>query len=73
MVNTENDFGARHDDQAGDRGISYSDIAILIRSSTNVRSYQDALRQRGIPSIVRAGPELFSQPEVLLFIRILAK
>jgi DNA helicase-2/ATP-dependent DNA helicase PcrA len=73
MVIPNDDIGARHDDRDGDRGISYSDVAILIRSSTDVRTYQDALRRAGIPSVVRAGPDLFSQPEVLLFLALLAE
>lgn len=73
MINPNEDRGARHDDRDGDRGISYSDIAILLRSSTDVRTYQNALMRAGIPSVVRAGPDLFSQPEVLLFLALLAE
>lgn len=73
MVSSAEELGARHDDPEGDRGLSYSDIAILIRSSTDVRTYQDALTMAGIPSVVRAGPDLFSQPEVLLFLALLAE
>jgi len=73
MVRQETDQGARHDDRGDDRGISYSDIAILIRSSTDVRTYQDALRRHTIPVVVRAGPDLFSQPEVLLFLALLSQ
>ena len=56
----------------GPRGLSHSDIAILVRSSTDVRSYQDALRAVGIPAVVRGGPDLFSQPESLLVVSALA-
>lgn len=73
LVRMDDDLGARHDDPNGDRGLSYSDIAILLRSSTDVRMYQEALRRVGIPSVVRAGPDLFSQPEVLLFLSLLAE
>ena len=73
MVRPADDQGARHDDREDDRGISYSDVAILIRSSTDVRTYQETLRRYGIPSVVRAGPDLFSQAEVLLFLALLAK
>lgn len=73
MVRTEQDAGVRHDDREAERGLSYSDIAVLIRSSTDVRTYQDALRRHGVPSVVRAGPDLFSQPEVLLFLALLAE
>jgi len=73
MVNLNEDQGVRHDDREGERGLSYSDIAILIRSSTDVRTYQEILRSHGIPAVVRAGPDLFSQPEVLLFLSLLAR
>ena len=64
--------GAFHDEGAGARGLTLSDIAVLVRSGTDIRTYQDALRERGIPAVVRGGPDLFSQPEVLLFLAALA-
>lgn len=64
--------GARHDTRDGDRGLTYSDVAVLVRSSTDARTYMTALRDHGIPAIVRAGPDLFSQPEVLLVAGVLA-
>lgn len=63
----EGDQGAFHDTRGGSRGITYSDIGVLVRSSTDARTYQEALRIAGIPAVVRAGPDLFAQPEVLLF------
>ncbi|WP_045827464.1 ATP-dependent helicase [Teredinibacter turnerae] len=61
--------GAEHDKGEGQvRGVALSDIAILVRSSTDVRTYMTALEREGIPCIVRAGPDLFSQPEVLLLL-----
>lgn len=60
------DQGARHDSRDGDRGLKYSDIAVLLRSTTDARTYMTTLRSHGIPAVVRAGPDLFSQPEVLL-------
>jgi DNA helicase-2/ATP-dependent DNA helicase PcrA len=39
----------------------------LVRSSTDARTYQKALQDAGVPAVVRAGPDLFAQPEVLLF------
>lgn len=61
--------GALHDRRDGKhRGLTLSDVAILVRSSTDVRTYMRVLEESGIPSIVRAGPDLFSQPEVLFFI-----
>ena len=65
--------GAKHDKRGGKfRGITLSDIAVLIRSSTDARTYMAALEASGIPCIVRAGPDLFSQPEVLFFLSALA-
>ena len=61
--------GALHDKRDGSqRGLTLSDVAILVRSSTDVRTYMRVLEDAGIPSIVRAGPDLFSQPEVLFFV-----
>ncbi|HEV3272832.1 MAG TPA: ATP-dependent DNA helicase [Candidatus Methylacidiphilales bacterium] len=61
--------GALHDRRDGKyRGLALSDVAVLVRSSTDVRTYMRALEEAGIPSVVRAGPDLFSQPEVLLFV-----
>lgn len=73
LVQTHEDAGegAFHDDSEGSRGLMLSDIAVLVRSATDIRSYQEALRQCGIPAIVRGGPDLFSQPEVLLFLSAL--
>jgi DNA helicase-2/ATP-dependent DNA helicase PcrA len=64
--------GAQHDKKDGaTRGIALSDLAILVRSTTDVRAYMRGLEAAGIPSVVRAGPDLFSQPEVLLFVAAL--
>ena len=72
IVPTETE-GAEHDRRDGSiRGLALSDIAVLVRSSTDVRTYMSVLEDSGIPSIVRAGPDLFSQPEVLLFVGALA-
>ena len=65
--------GAVHDKKDGGvRGLALSDLAILLRASTEVRVYMRALEAAGIPCVVRAGPDLFSQPEVLLFVGALA-
>ncbi|MCS1409805.1 MAG: hypothetical protein M2R45_02991 [Verrucomicrobia subdivision 3 bacterium] len=53
-------------------GLALSDIAVLVRSSTDVRTCIQALEVAGIPSIVRAGPDLYSQPEALMFLGALA-
>src|SRR6266853_189146 len=65
--------GALHDKKDGSkRGLSMSDIAILVRSSTDVRTYMQALEAADIPCVVRAGPDLFSQPEVLFLLAAMA-
>ena len=64
--------GARHDTADGHRGISYADVAVLVRSTTDARTYMSALEAAGIPAVFRAGPDLFGQPEVLLFLSLLA-
>jgi DNA helicase-2/ATP-dependent DNA helicase PcrA len=73
LVPHESNGGARHDKRGGGvRGLSLSDVALLVRSSTDVRTYMDALNRAGIACVVKAGPDLFSQPEVLLFLSALA-
>lgn len=65
--------GARHDKKDGsERGLSLADVAILVRSSTDVRTYMQVLEKAGVPCVVKAGPDLFSQPEVLLFVAAIA-
>jgi DNA helicase II / ATP-dependent DNA helicase PcrA len=65
--------GAMHDKRDGShRGLALSDVAVLVRSSTDVRSYMQALEEAGVPCVVRAGPDLFSQPEILFFLAALA-
>lgn len=72
LVPTESE-GALHDKRDGSkRGLTLSDIAVFVRSSTDVRTYMQALESAGIPCVVKAGPDLFSQPEVLLFVATLA-
>ncbi len=63
LVDGGNLHGAAH----GKRGIGYADVGVLLRSSTSARVYMKALQRSGIPAVFRAGPDLFSQPEVLLF------
>lgn len=73
LVRPASDDGAEHDDGSKLRGLKYSDVAILVRSATDIRAYQDALRAVAIPAVVRAGPDLFSQPECLLAIAAFAR
>lgn len=66
---------ARHDKPRSSeyRGLALSDIAVLVRTSRDARQYMKALADRGIAAVVRAGPDLFSQPEVLLILSALAE
>jgi len=64
--------GAKHDAKDGWRGICLPDIAVLLRSTTNARTYVEALERKGIPAVFRTGPDLFSQPEVLLFMAVMS-
>lgn len=68
----EDGTGAVTDKRDGERGLSYSDVTVLIRSSTDARTYMRALERAGIPAVVKAGPDLFSQPEILLFLGALS-
>lgn len=64
--------GATHDARDADRGLTYADVAILVRSGTDIRVYQEALRAANVPAVVRGGPDLFSQPETLLVVSAFA-
>lgn len=63
--------GAVQDDKDGERGIGYSDVAVLLRVSTDARKFMTALQNRNVPAVFRAGADLYSQPEVLLFLALL--
>ena len=75
LVPANSKKGARHDRRSGEghRGIALSDIAILVRSTTSAQTYMQALADKNIPAVVRAGPDLFSRPEILLFVSALAE
>lgn len=73
LVNPSTREGALHDSADGERGLVHSDIAILLRTSSDARQYMSVLEQAGIPAVFRAGPDLFAQPEVLLFIGALGR
>lgn len=59
-------LGAAHGEGENRRGISYGDVAILVRSATDISVYKDTLRGAGIPAVVRGGADLFSQIEVIV-------
>ena len=64
--------GAAHDDGDGERGLTYADVAVLLRSRRDLATYVEALERRGIPVVVRGSPQLLLQPEVLLCVAALA-
>lgn len=54
-----------HDKRTGAyRAFEYGDAAILMRSLTQVKRYEDALRARGIPFVTLAGRGYYNRPEV---------
>ena len=63
--------GARHGEGDRERGLGLGDIAILVRSSTDISTYQAALHRENIAAVVRGGADLFSRPEVLAFLSAL--
>ncbi|MCW2981310.1 MAG: helicase UvrD [Solirubrobacterales bacterium] len=65
-------LGAAMDVAAGEeRGLTFADVAILIRSGTDARTYMRALQAKGIPAVFTGG-DLFSQPEILFVMAALA-
>ncbi len=51
--------------------IKCSDIVILLRSMTNAKLYEEALKVRGIPCKSSGDKEFFESPEVLLIVSML--
>jgi ATP-dependent helicase/nuclease subunit A len=45
-------------------GLSFRDMALLLRSTTDLHAYEHALRARGIPTAVAAGRGFFQKSEV---------
>ncbi len=54
----------QRDDSEGPRDAEYGDIAILFRALSDVRTYERALRQRGIPYYLIAGQGLYRRQEI---------
>lgn len=73
LVDSGRDLGAAHDEDQGERGLTYGDIGILLRNTKDARTYADVLRERDIPTVFKAGPDLFSQPEVLMAMGVLGR
>ena len=72
LVDEAAETGVPHDiDDTELRGLGLSDIAVLTRTSTDTRTYLEALDHNGIAAVVRAGPDLFKRPEVLLLLSAL--
>lgn len=63
----EDMLGMPYQDQSGgpERGLAWGDMAILLRSVRKDGGvFIDALRERGIPFVVRGVQQLFDQPEI---------
>ncbi|MBB6099684.1 ATP-dependent helicase/nuclease subunit A [Deinobacterium chartae] len=46
------------------RALRWSDVAILLRVRSDMKTYEEALAQAGIPFVVHGGRGLFERPEV---------
>lgn len=53
------------EDKEGPRAPRYEDVAILLRSRTNLGLIERALRDAGIPYVVAKGAGFYEQPEIL--------
>jgi exodeoxyribonuclease V beta subunit len=49
--------------QPMNRSLQPKDIAILVRTNTQARQYQAALRQAGVPSVLNSTESVFASPE----------
>lgn len=71
---TEARFVAETVARAGESGVPYEDIALLMRSvKTSAKPFEDALRQRGIPYHTIGGAGFYDRQEVkdiLAFLRV---
>lgn len=51
-------------------GFAYRDVAVLLRSRTNLAAYENALRQAGIPYCVLGGLGFFTKQEIIDLLNI---
>jgi|GEM_PF-608919 len=51
-------------DAKGARKAGYGDIALLFRTTTHLRAYEEAFRRRGIPFLVNMGTGFYARPEI---------
>jgi len=58
-------------DREAARPVRYGDIAILLRRTTHLHVYEEALERRGVPYYVVAGRGFYKQQEVLDIIHLL--
>ncbi len=56
---------------AGTPGVHFKDIAILLRTRTRLKEFENALRRHGIPFIVAGGIGFFQQQEIYDFANLL--
>ncbi|MGR9115711.1 MAG: exodeoxyribonuclease V subunit beta [Gammaproteobacteria bacterium] len=54
-------FSIRH--KQDEAGLKPKDIAILVRTNTQAREYQAALREAGVPSVLNSTESVFATPE----------
>ncbi len=65
-------LGARGRARIGDRPLEPGDIAVLVRTNRQARWVQEALRDVGVPSVLRSTDTLFASPECREVERVLA-
>ena len=67
----EANYIAQEFERLHERGASYGDMAILLRSMSNAQLYQDALKVWGIPCVVSGGSSFYKSDEVGLVVKLL--
>ncbi|HHU50857.1 MAG TPA: UvrD-helicase domain-containing protein [Firmicutes bacterium] len=50
--------------RSGERRAGYGDVALLFRTTTNLRAYEEAFRRLRIPFLVNMGTGFYSRPEI---------
>lgn len=71
LRSAEANYIAQEFERLHERGASYGGMAVLLRTMSNARLYQDALKARGIPCIVSGGSSFYKSVEVGLVVELL--
>lgn len=71
LRSAEANYIAQEFERLHERGASYGGMAVLLRTMSNARLYQDALKARGIPCIVSGGSSFYKSVEVGLVVDLL--